>query len=1066
LYEAGLVPDERAVALVEHASSCDACGALLADMHPEPADETATLLLRSATAEWKKDMLRQIAVQTGQGAETGAASRSRYYWMAAAAAVVAMVGGSVWWVHRNNSPEAAFRLLAQSYTEQRPFEMRIPGALYAGVRVQRGAESLNDRDLASLASADALITSRLAADPDNPAWLQAGARSDLLKSNYKRALEELARAQEHAGDMPDILGDFGLAHLERAETGNGQSDDIGKAIDYLSKAIVARPQEPVYRFNRALAFELSHAPNRAIEDWEAYLRLDPSGGWAEEARKHKEAQKELLRKQSDRGRRPARSDEAILSMARQGFGASPPGTKTDPDAIARDLATRHHDPWLSDLRAANNSAASREASRVVAQASSLTASGDISAAAVLWPKAKSGFRQGNNPAGFLFSAVEEVYIFERLSRPDECLGAASAILPQIQRPGYRWLEAQLEFFVAGCLAEKGRFEAEYATALAAQQLAEQSDYQTLVLQALGVRSSALRQIGSYRQAMKVDSDGLSRYWEAPGDLTRAYQFYYGLATSASALSEFHVAAAWMNEAVGLASMMPNRPVEAMVRGRYAETLMQDGREGEAEKEFQLSAGIFKKLSDSPSMRLYAARADLSRARLADESNDVAGGLERVGRMQSISFATNSVLEAQVWYLKAQLLARAGRSRESEGALRKVLILGSAARGAASRTGESSALAQQVSQALGALTDRLLDRDAVSEALDLWTEYNPCCKALPPETHTTLLVFADLPRGPVVWVRNARGLTVRKVLASREEVSRNSAALRRLLADPKSPGETIRALGKGLYAKLIQPTEDLLAGSDTLYISTSQLFDSLAFGTLVTPSGHWLADNYRITYFPPLPGGISSHQGAITPNARLLAVGVDSPAELLHMSLPRLPGVERDLQAAARAFPSHQVMFEAAGTEKNLISNLPQADVFHFSGHVIVNPGDSALVLAADPHQQAGERALWISRLPREILRNCKLAVLAACSTGRSSDGDGDPSSGMARNLLLAGVPEVVASRWDVDSSATSALIEAFYAALGKGLPARQALYSAVSSIRRRGEYSHPYYWAAFEDFHI
>jgi CHAT domain-containing protein len=71
---------------------------------------------------------------------------------------------------------------------------------------------------------------------------------------------------------------------------------------------------------------------------------------------------------------------------------------------------------------------------------------------------------------------------------------------------------------------------------------------------------------------------------------------------------------------------------------------------------------------------------------------------------------------------------------------------------------------------------------------------------------------------------------------------------------------------------------------------------------------------------------------------------------------------------------------------------------------------------------------------------------------------------LARAFLLAGVPEVVASRWDADSSATAALMDSFYRILLDGRSAPQALQAAAAELRRLPATSHPYYWAAFSAF--
>jgi CHAT domain-containing protein len=93
-----------------------------------------------------------------------------------------------------------------------------------------------------------------------------------------------------------------------------------------------------------------------------------------------------------------------------------------------------------------------------------------------------------------------------------------------------------------------------------------------------------------------------------------------------------------------------------------------------------------------------------------------------------------------------------------------------------------------------------------------------------------------------------------------------------------------------------------------------------------------------------------------------------------------------------------------------------------------------------------------------------LVMLAACSTGRAAGEDNDPSSVMARQFIMAGVPEVIASRWDVDSRATSALVKMFYMKVAQGASSEEALIASVRELREQPAFAHPYFWAAFDLF--
>jgi CHAT domain-containing protein len=64
-------------------------------------------------------------------------------------------------------------------------------------------------------------------------------------------------------------------------------------------------------------------------------------------------------------------------------------------------------------------------------------------------------------------------------------------------------------------------------------------------------------------------------------------------------------------------------------------------------------------------------------------------------------------------------------------------------------------------------------------------------------------------------------------------------------------------------------------------------------------------------------------------------------------------------------------------------------------------------------------------------------------------------------MLLAGAHEVVASLWDVDSSATSAWNRAFYRQIAQGEPPVNAMKVASEQLRAMPQWQSPKYWAGF-----
>ena len=68
---------------------------------------------------------------------------------------------------------------------------------------------------------------------------------------------------------------------------------------------------------------------------------------------------------------------------------------------------------------------------------------------------------------------------------------------------------------------------------------------------------------------------------------------------------------------------------------------------------------------------------------------------------------------------------------------------------------------------------------------------------------------------------------------------------------------------------------------------------------------------------------------------------------------------------------------------------------------------------------------------------------------------------IVNTLAALGVPQVVATRWQIDSASAVPMMDAFYGGLAQGLTVPRALTAARQSLVKDPRYRHPYYWAAY-----
>jgi CHAT domain-containing protein len=96
--------------------------------------------------------------------------------------------------------------------------------------------------------------------------------------------------------------------------------------------------------------------------------------------------------------------------------------------------------------------------------------------------------------------------------------------------------------------------------------------------------------------------------------------------------------------------------------------------------------------------------------------------------------------------------------------------------------------------------------------------------------------------------------------------------------------------------------------------------------------------------------------------------------------------------------------------------------------------------------------------------NADMVVLSACNTA-GGDGKlgGDALSGLAVSFFFAGARSIVASHWQVSSSATTQLMTSMFRTLGPNLNggASIALKDAQSRLLAKKETAHPFFWGAF-----
>ena len=473
-------------------------------------------------------------------------------------------------------------------------------------------------------------------------------------------------------------------------------------------------------------------------------------------------------------------------------------------------------------------------------------------------------------------------------------------------------------------------------------------------------------------------------------------------------------------------------------------------------------------------QVQARRGDLARA----ERELAAAGVEldawrstladpeiRTLAFQAGAFETND-LNARIAEVIAKL-ARGGR-----GAAAFELAEGRRARELATHLARTRALAQTP-----AAPRDSTPRDALGGARALTLAE---ISAAIPDDRTALLEYVSGTVGvptTLFVVTRAAGTSVLAstyVLTPSDSLVPDVARLVGLL----EAGDDPRALERSLGATLLDSAVRALASSITrLVIVPDGALHRVPWDALRLPNGRYAAARFAIGVAPSATVAATLWRTPRTPTARVRLLAFGDPAFSAATppasegesyrgafdatgGLARLPESAREARLVARFADDAEVRLGKNATAAYLErASLTPYEVLHFATHAVVDDRiatRTALALAPGSGDDDG----FVSPAQLAALRlNSPLVVLSACRSAGGVVVGGEGVQGLTAPLLAAGARVVVATSWRISDRGTVPLVDAFYAAMARGLPVGDALRAAKLEAIRRG--APPRDWAAF-----
>jgi CHAT domain-containing protein/tetratricopeptide (TPR) repeat protein len=1105
---AGILPQKTAFKYLRHAAACADCGQELQHaLYALDEDESVPLPagiqqpLVTASEAWQNSFAARLEAQRRPGlgglfVRRAGFSRliARSWAIPAIAAIVLLaLGLGLFSSLRRGSPDT---LIRQAYAQQRTIEMRIPGAAYGPVQVERANERSSMSSPRPLLEAEVMIKSGLEKSPDDPEFLRQKAEADLLTWNYQPAIETLNHAARIRPDFFPLLVDLATAYFERAEATSSPAD-YEAGLESLGKAIRLEPSNPAALFNRAILYERLYFYDRAIADWEQFLKIEQDTQWKQEAERRL---KEIRSRQRERGSRTAPGklslalfqqelesgntviEEYVEAAERNLLPEIVLPDSTDQRyrasvALGQKLRMQHSDPFFNDLLASAGQGNFHQAALFLGESSTANHSGHFERAYDQASRAAALFRQSGNSAGWLASLFEQSYALQFESQAGGCRTLAASAAADARKLNYAFLEVQLLLEHAICSNMSGAVGPAKETVQRALLVARNHGYQSLYLRGLTLLANLESDAGDDARAWSAVQEGLALYWKSAFPPVRAYSFYAVLDRMAERLGHANVQFAALSEALKFRAENSNHVVEAAAHARLGDAALRLGNLELAAEQFAQAERLFAAETPSDSVRWRKLEAHIHLARvqalLGADTNQVAGSL--AVSLPEVQRLSNRYLEFLYYDTLAGLKLRAGDTASARGLLEHAIEIAETGAESLSTWREKLAWMELHRAPFAGMSALLLESGRPAQALEQWQHYRTAGAPGPArfdtkkpagnllqqvsageaQPHSYVLTYAFVPSGLIIWVRHGETVHAVQVPAPARIMQRTAESFIGECARPGSDLSDLQADAHTLYQWLIGPVRQWLPPSGHLIIEPDGILSALPVEALMDENSEYLGARYTISIalnlraqdLPKKPFFLAGGERALIVAAPAAPDGPPAPP----------PGAMAEAIHVAAHFSHPALLVGRDANTAQVMKELERSAIFHFAGHAGFDRNGAALFLADGGLRQQGPargRPLWLDHL--------QLAVFSACSTARMSETSA--SRGLVSDFLQAGARNIAASRWNVDSVATEDFMGFFYDSLLSGHSPAEALQAAAGSFRQARSRAHPYYWAAFAAF--
>jgi CHAT domain-containing protein/predicted negative regulator of RcsB-dependent stress response len=697
------------------------------------------------------------------------------------------------------------------------------------------------------------------------------------------------------------------------------------------------------------------------------------------------------------------------------------------------------------------------------------------------------FAQQNNQPGELRARFETIYASQRSLEGFDCLNQIASVEVPAR---YLWLQIQFDLEKYTCSNLQGEFASTEQGLAEDRKRAEDAHLHLLALRSIAFAAGIIRQQqAGCREVWQQVVQGLGLYWKQGIDAPeRLYEFYSILEQCAvqtgliHPTELIHAAEALQRHSIELLQSVNQDPdpdliLEGSAHAELAAILAAESKDSEADAEQETAESLWKKAGDEGTANIHRLFARIHLAEIRLNRGDAERALSTLASAKDLLTSTQyQLLSLDFYRVQGSAFARLNRLADAASAYRRAIsIAENSLRSIPKDSGDRLKWVNKADEVYRGMTRVWLRQGRVDAAWKLWEWYKsrslaeePASRAsastssvtwegiqariaqitLPSERH---VVYASFEDGVQIWTTDKSGIKGNWASIQQQKLQQDVIDFAKKCADQSaSPGD-LSAEGQQLYSLLLQQAVSDLPRSSVVVVELDRPLSGLIVPALIDSNGEFFLQNHPVVY----SAGVLVDQKLrparpIDITDRVLVVDTSEPSGRWVV-----PGHVEEREAALHSYSHVRLASGDRETPMQIQREVMTSTVFDFIGHAEQHGSRVELRLSSNG---------WLTPddLPPAVLTRLKLAILAACSTGIGGDGQLLDTDNLIHSFISGGVPEIIASQWNVDSAATAQLMRKLHAHLGAGETVSQALYHAQNEMLLIN--NRPYFWAGFNLF--